>query len=142
LAEKEQRLCEVSDHQMRSEQELKQTRTLFSEVQRLLQIGSWELDTATNHWSFSNAWLSIHGCRGKVLTADQWMDLAHPQDRATIAQAMERMRAGKRQFDLEYRIARMDDGQIRLVHSSFEGTRKSACNFVICNSDAQLFFCR
>jgi PAS domain S-box-containing protein len=117
LAEKEQRLCEVSDHQMRSEQELKQTRTLFSEVQRLLQIGSWELDTPTNRWSFSNAWLSIHGCRGQVLTTDQWMDLAHPQDRGTIAQAMERVRAGKRQFDLEYRIARMDDGQIRLVHS-------------------------
>jgi PAS domain S-box-containing protein len=117
LAEKEHRLCEVSDHLMRSEQELKQAGILFSEAQRLLQIGFWEVDTATKRWSFSDEWLTMHGCRGQVPTADQWLDIVHPQDRADIAQAMEKTRTGKRQYDLEYRIARMDNGQVRLVHS-------------------------
>jgi cytochrome oxidase Cu insertion factor (SCO1/SenC/PrrC family) len=52
-----------------------------------------------------------------VPSADQWLDIAHPQDRAAIAQAMEKTRTVKRQYDLEYRIARMDNGQVRLVHS-------------------------
>jgi PAS domain S-box-containing protein len=115
------RLCMLSvvqdvTERKAAEKELLQQRLLLSEAEKLSHTGAWEWDLATDRWTFSDEWLAIHGCSDGTPTPDELLNLAHPEDRAEIARALEEVRKGIAHYDIEHRIARMDDGNIRLIH--------------------------
>jgi PAS domain S-box-containing protein len=101
----------------RAEEELKHSRLLMSEAEKLSHTGAWQWDIGSDKWTFSDEWLSIHGCSNRTLTAEELISIAHPEDSSAIEQALAEVRMSKAPYDIEHRIVRMDDGQERIVHA-------------------------
>ncbi len=110
----------------RVEAEIRHSRRLLAEAEALAHTGAWEWNLATDQWTFSDEWLSIHGCRNRRLTPDQLLSIAHPEDRAAIARALENVRHGVAPYDLEHRIVRQDDGSVRVLHARGRFVRDAA----------------
>jgi PAS domain S-box-containing protein len=90
----------------------------FRESQRASRTGSYKLDFATGHWSGSEVLGQIFGIDESYPTTIQgWMDMLHPEDRAASeSYFLERVVGQHEQFDREYRIVRVCDGQTRWMH--------------------------
>src|SRR2546426_1495651 len=91
--------------------------TLFylAEGERLAHTGSWAFDAAGfKHWS--SELFVIHGLdpAGNAPSIPEYMALVHPEDRAFVAQEIEKMLADHHGFDFTKRIVR-PDGTIRHV---------------------------
>jgi PAS domain S-box-containing protein len=90
-------------------------------VARLEEIagtGSWELDLDTGRITWSREQLRIHALPldQPGLTEAEFLELVHPDDRARIAEVMERLIAKNERFDVEYRIVRRD-GEVRTLQA-------------------------
>jgi PAS domain S-box-containing protein len=99
----------------RAEEEVRHSRTILSEAEKLSHTGAWEWDLCTNQWTFSDEWLSIHGCHRRTLTPEELLSIAHPDDREAIAKAFEEVRNGVTPYEMEHRIIRQDTGEVRIV---------------------------
>jgi PAS domain S-box-containing protein len=101
LAEQESRLAE--ERRQRSEAQLRQ-------AQEIAQIGSWEWDLATSTLTPSEQLCAIRGiARAPSLSADQFYDGIHPEDRARVREEIQRCLRDASTFTCDYRIVR-DDG--------------------------------
>lgn len=100
-----------------AEEELRRSRALLVEAERMSHTGAWEWDLITNQWTFSDEWLSIHGCRKRTLSPDELLPIAHPDDRAAILRAFEDVRNGVKPYSTEHRIIRQDTGEVRNVRA-------------------------
>jgi PAS domain S-box-containing protein len=100
----------------RVEEERQHHRLLMAEAEKLSNTGAWEWDLVADRWTFSEQWLAIHGCPDCTLTPAQLLTIVHPDDRAAVDDAMEKVRSGVASYDIEHRIVRMDDGDVRIVH--------------------------
>lgn len=79
----------------------------------------WIVDAQTGQLEYlSPAYEAVWGEPRDAVTADigQWAARVHPEDRASVAGALDRLRAGER-YATEYRIVR-PDGAIRYIHDS------------------------
>ncbi|HYG36051.1 MAG TPA: PAS domain-containing protein, partial [Clostridia bacterium] len=110
----------------RAEEDLKRSRTLLVEAEKLSHTGAWEWDLASNRWTFSDEWLAIHGCRNRTLQPEELLSIAHPEDRSAITQAFEAVRQGVAPYDLEHRIVRLDSGEVRVVRAQGQYVQDSA----------------
>jgi PAS domain S-box-containing protein len=93
----------------------KQAEFYLGEGQRLAHMGSWAFNAAGfDYWS--PELFRIHGLdpNRKAPTIDEYMALAHPEDREFVAQAIKKILADHRSFDFTKRIVR-PDGEIRHV---------------------------
>ncbi|MEJ2038224.1 MAG: PAS domain-containing protein, partial [Desulfosarcinaceae bacterium] len=106
---------DITEHKQ-AHQELEHKRRLLSEAEKLSHTGAWEWDPDTGQWSFSEGWLSLHGCPMRTLKQEDLIALAHPQDRDRIVRAFGKVCKGEALYDLEHRIVRMDNGEVRLIH--------------------------
>ena len=98
-------------------------RTLYNQAERLLGIGSAEWDVEKGEITPYDNWLTIHGVSNARLTLPELMQLAHPDDAEKIKTAFEEAVSGTKPYNLEHRIVRGDDGQIRIVKSLAEVLR-------------------
>lgn len=100
----------------RAEQALLESETLFKQAAQIARLGHWSFDhTCGEYLSISEEYARIFGYtvdeflkRFRILEQD--MQLAHPEDRAMIAEAY----AKGGDLKLEYRIVRAD-GRVRTV---------------------------
>jgi len=102
----------------RHEDELSESEYFFRESQRAAFIGSYKTDFATGLWESSEILDQIFGIDTEYRRNIQgWLDIVHPDDREWMADylAVDIM-AGKKSFDMEYRIVRKNDGRTRWVH--------------------------
>jgi PAS domain S-box-containing protein len=99
----------------RPEEELRRSQTLLTEAEKLSHTGAWQWDLRANQWTFSDEWLSIHGCHRRTLPLEELLPIAHPGDREAIAQAFEDVRNGIKPYEMEHRIIRQDTGEVRVV---------------------------
>jgi formate hydrogenlyase transcriptional activator len=96
-------------------EEQKQAEFYLGEGQRLAHMGSWTFNAdGFDYWS--PELFRIHGLdpNRKAPTVDEYMALVHPEDRESVAQAIQKMLADHRGFDFTKRIVR-PDGEIRHV---------------------------
>jgi PAS domain S-box-containing protein len=96
-------------------EERKQAEFYLSEGQSLAHMGSWAFNAAGfEHWS--PELFAIHGLAAdvKAPTIPEYMALVHPEDRAFVAQEIEKMLVDRRGLDFTKRIIR-PDGTIRHV---------------------------
>ncbi len=100
-----------------AEEQVRRSRSLLSEAEKLSHTGAWEWDLTSDRWSFSDEWLAIHGCPKQMLTQEELLSVAHPDDREAIDRAMENVRTGTAPYEMEHRIVRLDDGQVRTVRA-------------------------
>jgi PAS domain S-box-containing protein len=101
----------------RSEDALQQTQAHFREGLRLARMGSWTSEGSSCRWS--EELFKIYGFdpRNGVPTTEQFLDIIHPQDRTSMADAIKMMLEQKRRCDLTTRIVRANGkaGYVRCV---------------------------
>ena len=95
-------------------------RTLYQQAERLLGVGSCEWDLEKGDIIPYDNWLAIHGISKEKMTLPEFMQLAHPEDAEKIKTAFEQALSGTKPYNLEHRIVRENDGQIRIVKSLAE----------------------
>jgi two-component system sensor histidine kinase/response regulator len=94
----------------------------LQEAQRLARVGHFQFDPQADYWSSSPVLDEIFGIDDHYPhTAEGWLALIHPEDRARMRRYLAEEVMGKRlQFDNEYRIVRHVDGEVRWTHGTGE----------------------
>ncbi len=102
----------------RHEDELSESEYFFRESQRAAFIGSYKADFATGMWESSEILDQIFGIDAEYQRNIRgWLDIVHPDERGWMADYLSLdVMAGKKSFDMEYRIIRKNDGKVRWVH--------------------------
>jgi len=105
-------------HRKRAEQALLKSELLLRESQKLSQMGHYDLDILTGIWESSDNLNALFGIDWNYKTnVEGWLGVVHPDDREKMAAYFTDEVLTKRQnFDLEYRIVRINDGEPRWVH--------------------------
>lgn len=106
-----------------AQDELLRSQKLLAEAERLAKMGAGELDLTTGAWTHSDEWRALHGCNQPLLTTEELMRIAHPDDRPAIEKAVQDLLEGTAPYDIEHRIIRQDNGEVRLVKAYGELVR-------------------
>ena len=103
------------------EDELRHSRKLLAEAERLARMGSWEWDISNDHGTWSEGMFRIYG-----LTPDQFdpssegaRKRVYPDDWDLVRQTLERSIAERSSFTVEYRAIR-PDGRVHTLRSHGE----------------------
>ncbi|MFN2355873.1 MAG: PAS domain-containing protein, partial [Desulfopila sp.] len=83
--------------------------------QVLAKIGSWEWDIVHDKWYFSEQWKKIHGVSADDLHTTKLIQIAHPEDAPYILKAITDAKEQKKTYDIEHRIIRADNKEIRYI---------------------------
>src|SRR5208337_1169123 len=108
----EQRVAERTAELTASDELLKQS-------QEIAHLGSWELDLVNNHLSWSDEVYRIFGLKPQEFDAtyEAFLEAVHPDDRAAVDSAYSgSVRQGKDTYEIEHRVIRKLDGEVRIVH--------------------------
>jgi len=103
----------------RSEYVLKESAQQMKEVQAIANLGSWQLEYATNRLVWSDETYRILGLQARRIPASYkvFMEIVHPEDRAELdGRYVESMRQGSDGYECEHRIVRKKSGEIRQIH--------------------------
>ena len=99
----------------RTEDQLRRTRYNLETAQQIANIGSWQSDVVGKLW-WSPEIYNIFGVQpGKPLHTDDFFRLVYPGDSAKVREAVKRLEETGN-FDIEHRIVRESDGEVRYVH--------------------------
>jgi diguanylate cyclase (GGDEF)-like protein/PAS domain S-box-containing protein len=101
----------------RAEEELRQSRNLLAEAERMADVGAWSWDIEKDVWSFSDNWLRIHGCHEPPRSIDDLLQIAQPDDLPRIREAVSKSLTERTRYDIEHGIVRRDNGVVRHVWS-------------------------
>ncbi|MEI6557313.1 MAG: PAS domain S-box protein [Rhodospirillaceae bacterium] len=102
--------CQDVTERRRVEQALRQ-------AQELARLGSYGYDIVSNRWTSSEVLDTIFGIGADFeRTADSWLAIVHPAQRAEMSAYLATLLECQRPFDAEYRINRVDTGEERWVH--------------------------
>ena len=99
-----------------AEEALQRTQFYLREGERIAHIGSWAFDETGHYWS--DELYRIYGLdpQNEAPPVEQYLDLIHPEDRATMAETITLMQEQHRGHDLIERIVR-PDGKLRYVRA-------------------------
>lgn len=97
---------------------LQESESWLRRTQQAAHIGVYTHDFANDRWIGSD---ELHGIFGIGTdfprTAEGWLALVHPDDRAMMAEHLHEVAGGRRRrFDREYRMRRADNGEERWLH--------------------------
>jgi PAS domain S-box-containing protein len=97
---------------------LRESEELLRQSQRVARVGHYVFDIPADRWTGSEVLSELFGLdTSQPLTAADWVERLHPEDRAATAAYFQREVLGdRRPFDREYRIVSARDGRIRWVH--------------------------
>jgi PAS domain S-box-containing protein len=86
-------------------------------AQRLANAGSWVWDIVSNDLVWSDQLFRIFGLSQDVFapTYPGFLERVHPDDRALVAQRIQRAIEGAEAYTLDYRII-LPDGSVRIIH--------------------------
>jgi len=88
---------------------------ILDEVERMVDLGSFEWDIVRDKWIMSENWLRIHGCSKAPADFADLLTLAHPDDIDRIKEAFYLTMEKGEPYRLEHRIVRRDNGEVRYV---------------------------
>ncbi|MBI5030859.1 MAG: PAS domain S-box protein [Chloroflexi bacterium] len=117
--------------QKQASQALHDSERRLAVAQRMAHIGYWERDFDVRQVTLSDEACRIFGIsqQGLTLNLDEWhprwVALIHPQDQPRLIQLLADVSAGKRSYDVEYRIVR-PDGAVRFIYSQAEVKRDAS----------------
>ena len=88
------------------------------DAERVARFGSYVFDITADQWTSSAMLDELFGIdQSYPRTAGSWLELAHPEDRDSLARYLTEDVIGRGQkFDLEYRIIRRNDESVRWLH--------------------------
>lgn len=83
-------------------------------------FGTWDLDLASGRAVCSPRLLSLFGydhTAGPELSATSWQEHIHPEDQSAVQAEIERARASRANYEMEYRRLRADTGEVRWMRA-------------------------
>jgi PAS domain S-box-containing protein len=98
-------------------------------AQEIAHLGSWELDLENNRLTWSDEVYRIFGLHPQEFEATYkaFLESVHPDDRAMVdAMYLNSVREGKDGYEIDHRIVRRPNGEIRIVHEKCEHVRNQA----------------
>jgi len=101
-------------------QELRREQAYLAEAQRLTHTGSWAANFVTGqNFHLSDETVRIHGFdpSEKAIPFERFFNTVHTEDQAAVRAALENATSTGTDYDIEYRICRADDGEIRFFRS-------------------------
>jgi PAS domain S-box-containing protein len=99
------------------ERELRGNREFLAQVQEVAEVGGWEVDLRSGTMRWTDVVYRIHGLsREYEPTVEAGLDFYHPDDRATIEAALDRLTEVGEPYDLELRLV-ASDGELRWVRT-------------------------
>src|SRR5216684_1718200 len=108
----------------RTEQALREQRTLLAEAQNLAGLGCWEWDAASGRVTWSDELYRIYGVERERFTPsyEGYLERVHPDDRQQTRSMLARALMDERGFTFDERIVR-PDGEVRYLRSRGELVR-------------------
>lgn len=100
--------------------EMKINTRRMERAEQLANFGSWEIDLQTQMMYGTKGSSEIYGIDDRTLTFDKVKKMALPDFHGIIDQALDDLIAGKKKFNVKYKIKRPDDGRIRHIHTIAE----------------------
>ena len=110
----------------RAEEALRESEALLNRSQAIANVGSWEYDTAADQLTWSEQVYHILGVDHQAFgpSYDSFLELIHPDDRQRVDSAYsESLRDGSTGYEIEHRVIRTDNGEVRYVHEKCEHVR-------------------
>ena len=109
----------------RAEESLRENEERMVRAQSIAHVGNWELDLRTRTMWASEEVFRIYGIdrSAPTLPLDLVQAAVLPEYRAPLDAVLQRLVAGRGEYDQEFEIKRADDGQVRVVHSKAELVR-------------------
>ncbi|HMB25598.1 MAG TPA: PAS domain S-box protein, partial [Anaerolineales bacterium] len=108
------------------EDALRQSEERLSRAQEIAHLGSWELDLVHNRLTWSDEVYRIFGLQPQEFAAtyEAFLDIVYPDDRGAVDAAYSSsLREGTDTYEIEHRIVRHSDGEVRIVHEKCEHFR-------------------
>ena len=103
----------------------------FNETQRLGILGTYKINITTDTWDVSDMLATVFGIKQKdILNFDYWLAIIHPADRKAMESYFTDKIKNKTAFNIEYRIIRQSDQQVRWIDSRGE--------FITVNNDQEV----
>jgi len=105
-----------------SEVELMKTKSLLIEAERIANIGSWDWNLNTNVTFWSDQLFEIYGRKQEdgVPAIEHFLEQYHPNDRIMLQNAINQVISGEKEYNIDYRIYRYNDGIERLIQAKGE----------------------
>jgi diguanylate cyclase (GGDEF)-like protein/PAS domain S-box-containing protein len=103
-------VAEALERTMRSEAELREASELMAEAQRIANFGDWEWNITSGEVTWSGELYRIFGVAHESFpgTLDGYLALVHPDDRESVADAIQAAVADKSRLLIEHRIEAND----------------------------------
>jgi len=104
----------------------------LAEAQRLAHIGSWNPDLATNQLYWSDEIFRVFGIDPDQFGADFefFLECIHPDDKHYVETEYANSVSGRSDYDIEHRIVRRSDGEVRWVHERCKHQRDNQGNVI------------
>lgn len=114
--EREIREAQVRRERSKAEEQLRESEHLLSEAQRIGRIGSWTLDIASETIQPSDEWYRLFNVSRETFehNTKAYLDLIYGEDRPTVSEWLDEIRAGRHIPDIEYRIFGAN-GELRYI---------------------------
>ena len=111
------------DGAMRTEAALRRSESSLMRAQTAGGIGVWEWDLVEEMFSLSEEFTRIYGLGRRVYSRAEIREFVFAEDAPRIQEALQATLAGVRPLDVEHRILRQDDGEVRWIHARGEVIR-------------------
>jgi PAS domain S-box-containing protein len=110
---------DITERKLRK-QELERKQNFLEQTQNVADVGGWEVDLRTDSLRWTEEVYRIHGLDSDFEpTVEAAIDLYHPEDQATIQDAVEMATTEGEPYDMEVRIVR-PDGEVRWTRARGE----------------------
>lgn len=110
-------IIDISERK-RAEEALHKERWLLQKAEQMSNLGAWEWDIISGDFIVSENWRQIHGAQELSISVESLYKLAYSDDIPEINKLSEEVfRREKPLFDLEHRIVRLDNQEVRYVRA-------------------------
>lgn len=119
--------------QRQAREALRESEKRMARAQEIAHLGSWELDLAHDRLSWSDEVYRIFGLEPRQFKAsyEAFLEAVHPDDRAAVNAAYNgSLREGKDTYEIEHRVVRPANGEVRIVYEKCEHLRDDSGRIV------------
>jgi len=115
-----------------AEKELERSNVMLQKTQAIAHIGNWELDLSTKSVLVSDEALKIYGFDNSnhEIPIETVQKIPLPEYRSILDEAFDRLLKYNEQYEVEFKIKRLNDGAIRAIYSRADLEFSSDCEQV------------
>jgi PAS domain S-box-containing protein len=127
------KLARAITQQKKVDDALRESEGFLNKAQEIAHLGSWSLDLIKNQLTWSDEIYRIFGLQPNEFAAtyEGFLEAVHPDDRDSVNSTYSNsILKGKDNYEIEHRIVRKHNGEIRYVYEKCEHVRDSTGKIV------------